>query len=120
MYKQQQYISDLHDDFNRAVAAYLSMIAAVERHPKVTDADKQALEQYKQMLKGKEVHEIENSLSDKDVIKALDKIAEFYKDLSDYALEHINESTLWKQLVKQATHQQIENNKNLAKMRFEF
>lgn len=84
-----------------------------------TDADRQALEQYKTMLKGKDVRDIEKSFLDGDIVKTLDKIAKFYKDLSDFALGHINESQIWKQVVRQLTHQHIEDNKNSAKKRLE-
>ena len=116
---KQQYISNLHEDFKRVVDSYLATIGLLFTQPQITDADKRALEQYKTMLKGKDVCEIEKSLSEGDAVTALDKIAKFYKDLSDYALEHINESQIWKQVVKQATHQYIDNGKNIAKKQFE-
>jgi hypothetical protein len=112
---KQQYISNLYDDFKRAVSSYLSMIEYFLVQPQTTDADKRALEEYKTMLKGKDVREVEESFLDGDIVKALDKIAKFYKDLSDYALEHINKSQIWKQVVRQVTHQHIEDNKNYAK-----
>ena len=115
----QQYISNLHEDFKRVVDSYLATIAFLLTQPQITDADKRALEQYKTMLKGKDICEIEKSLSKGDAVKALDKIAKFYKDLSDFALEHINESQIWKQVVKQATYRHIDNGKDMAKKQFE-
>lgn len=116
---KQQYISNLYDDFKKTVSSYLSMIEYFLMQPQTTDADKRALEEYKTMLKGKDVHAIEKSLSEGDAVTALDKIAKFYKDLSDFALEHINESQIWKLVVRQATYQHIEDNKNSAKKRLE-
>lgn len=116
---KQQYISNLHEDFKRVVDSYLSTVGFLLTQPQITDADKRALEQYKTMLKGKDVREIEKSFSEGDVVKALDKIAKFYKDLSDFALEHINESLIWKQVVKQATYRHIDNGKDMAKKQFE-
>ena len=112
---EQQYNSNLHDEFKRVVGSYLTMVEYFLTQPQTTDADKHALEEYKAMLKGKDVREIEECISDGDVVIALDKIAKFYKDLSDYALEHLNESMIWKQLVRQLSYQHIENEKELAK-----
>lgn len=117
---KQQYISNLHEDFKRVVDSYLSTIEFLFTQPQTTDEDKRALEQYKAMLKGKDVREIEKCFSKGDVTKALDKIAKFYKDLSDFALEHINESQIWKELVKQATYQQIDTGKAMAKKQLEW
>lgn len=111
----QHYITNLHEDFKRVLDSYLATIASLLTQPQITDADKRALEQYKMMLKGKDVREIEKSLSEGDAVTALDKIAKFYKDLSDYALEHINESLIWKQVVRQATYHHIDNGTDLAK-----
>ena len=115
---EQEYISNLHADFKRMVSGYLSMVETFLLRPQVTDADKQVLEQYKIMLKGKDVHEIEECFSEGDIIKALDKIAKFYKDLSDYALEHINENLIWKQVVRQLIFHHIESGKEFAKERY--
>ena len=112
---KQQYISNLHEDFKRVVDSYLAAIAFLLTQPQITNADKRALEQYKMMLKGKDVREIEKSLSEGDAVTVLDKIAKLYKDLSDYALEHINESLIWKQVVRQATYYHIDNGMDLAK-----
>ena len=95
------------------------MIGFFLTQPQIIDADKRALEQYKAMLKGKDVRDIGKSLSEGDAVTALEKIAKFYKDLSDFALEHINESQIWKQVVKQATYQHIDTGKNIAKKQFE-
>lgn len=116
---KQQYISNLHENFMCVVDSYLAAIAYFLTLPQTSDADKRALEQYEAMLKGKEVREIEKSFLEGDVVKTLDKIAKFYKDLSDFALEHINESQIWKQVVKQATYQHIDNAKDMAKKQFE-
>lgn len=112
---EQQYNSNLHDDFKRVVGSYLTMVEYFLTQPQTTDADKHALEEYKAMLKGKDVREIEECISDGDVVIALEKIAKLYKDLSDYALEHLNESMIWKQLVRHLSYQHIENEKELAK-----
>lgn len=117
---KQQYISNLHEDFKRVVDSYLAAIAYFLTQPQTTDADKRALEQYKAMLKGKDVREIEECFSEGYAVKALDKIAKFYKDLSDFALEQINESQIWKQVVKQATYQHIDNGKDLSKKQLEW
>ena len=117
---KQQYISNLHEDFERVVDSYLATIAFLLTQPQITDADKRALEQYKTMIKGKDVREIEKCFSEGDVTKALDKVAKFYKDLSDFALEHINESQIWKHVVKQATYQQIDTGKEMAKKQLEW
>ena len=113
-----QYISNIQEGFHRSVDAYLSLVAIAEQQPQVTDYEKRAFEQFKQMLKGKYVREVEKSLSIGDVLKALDQIAKFYKELSDFALEHINERLVWKQVVRQATHQHIDEAKNIEKDRF--
>ena len=78
---KQQYIANLHEDFKRVVDSYLAAIAFLLTQPQITNADKRALEQYKMMLKGKDVREIEKSLSEGDAVTVLDKIAKFYKDV---------------------------------------
>jgi len=112
---KQQYILNIHEDFKSVVNSYLTTVEFILTQSQITIEDKRALEQYKTMLKGKDVHDIEKSFAEGDEIKTLDKIAMFYKDLSDYALEHINESQIWKQVVRQATYRHIDNGKDLAK-----
>ncbi|GEM_PF-4668715 len=116
---KQQYILNLHEDFKRVVGSYLMTITNLLTQLQITDTDKRALKQYKTMLQSKDVREIEKSLSEGDAVTALEKIAKFYKDLSDFALEHINESQIWKQVVKQATYRHIDNGRDMAKKQFE-
>ena len=116
---KDQYISNIREDFHRLIGAYLSLVAVVEQQPEATDCDKRAFEQFKQMLKSKDVREIDKSLSEGEVVKALDQIAKLYKDLSDFVIEHINESQVWKQLVREATRQHIDDAKNSAKEHYE-
>lgn len=116
---KKQYILNIREDFHRFVGAYFSLIAVVEQLPQATEDDKCAFELFRQMLKGKDVSDIEKAFSDGDVNKALDKIAKLYKDLSDFALDHINESPVWKQVVRQATHQHIDDAKKSAKEHYE-
>lgn len=52
---KQQYVSNLHEDFKRVVGSYLTAIAYFLTQPQTTDEDKRALEQFKAMLKGKDV-----------------------------------------------------------------
>ena len=116
---KQQYILNLHEDFKRVVGSYLMTITNLLTQLQITDTDKRALKQYKTMLQNKDVREIEKSLSEGDAVTALEKIAKFYKDLSDFALEHIYESQIWKQVVKQATYRHIDNGRDMAKKQFE-
>lgn len=116
---KDQYISNIREDFHRLIGAYLSLTSVVEQQPQASDYDKRAFEQFRQMLKGKDVREIEKSLSDGEVAKALEQIAMLYKDLSDFAIEHITESQVWKQFVREATHQHIDDAKNSAKEHYE-
>ena len=44
---QQEYISNLHEDFRRVVGSYLTAIEFFLTQPQITDADMRALEQYK-------------------------------------------------------------------------
>ena len=110
---------DAYEDFHRLISAYLSLVAIAEQLPQATDCDKRSLEQFRQMLNNRDISEIEKSLSEGKVVKGLEQIAKFYKDLSDFALEHINESQVWKQIVRQATHQHIDDAKNSAKEFYE-
>ena len=115
---QQEYISNLHEDFRRVVGSYLTAIEFFLTQPQITDADMRALEQYKTLLHGREALEIEHSLAEADVKQdVLDRIEKLNKDLVDMAIEHLTPDAVVKEFLKKLSYYQIEQNKRLAEIK---
>ena len=112
---QQQYISNLRDDFVNFINYMLTLATDLIMLPQATDYDKRELDKVKLMLKGNDVKSIEKELSDGTFsCSTLDKIEKLYKDLTDFGLEHIHESEIWKMFVEQICYSNIENGKKDA------
>ncbi|MBO4602842.1 MAG: hypothetical protein J5651_06755 [Salinivirgaceae bacterium] len=117
---KEQYISNLHDSFVNFINHILSLADMLILLPQATDYDKRELDKVKLMLKGKDAKSIEKELSDGTFsCSTLDRIEKLYKDLTDFGLEHIHESEIWKMLVKQMCYSNIENGKKDALVRLE-
>lgn len=88
--------------------------------PQATDYDRREFDKVKLMLKGNDSKSIEKELSDGIFSRStLDKIEKLYKDLTDFGLEHIHESEIWKMFVKQMCYSNIETRKKDALVRLE-
>ena len=117
---QQQYISNLHDGFVNFINYMLTLAAKLIMLPQATDYDKRELDKVKLMLKGNDAKSIEKELSDGIFsCSTLDKIEKLYKDLTDFGLEHIHESEIWKIFVKKMCYSNIENGKKDALIRID-
>lgn len=115
---QQQYLANWHDSFVKYVNRMLSVVATLEIQPQATDTDKQGFDALKLLLKGKDVHDVENDLSNGVVSPAtLDKIEKLNKDLGDIAIDHVDANPLWKQFLKQLYSMKVENDKTAEMMR---
>jgi len=102
---QQQYLAQLHDNFVEYIRQLISFVDGYMLLPQATEDNKTELEKVRAILTGKDVEEIENNLADgskSGVLKksTIDKIVKLYKDLMDFALEHISTNQLWKEFLK--------------------
>lgn len=109
---QQQYISEWHDNFANHIGGLLSFAETLLIQPNVTDKDKQALDEIKMILNGKDAKDIEQTLA-KGIVKqdTLDKIEKLYKDLTDKAIEKMTVAPLAKEFLKKLSYSQIEQAK---------
>lgn len=115
---QSQYITTWHDNFVNYVNQMLTAIAALEKLPQVTDADKQGFDDLKLLLNGKDVQGVENDLAHGVVSQAtLDKIEKLNKDFGDIAIDHLDANPIWKQFFKQLYSIKVENDKAAELMR---
>jgi len=112
----QQYISEWHDNFVNYIEGLLGFIETLIVLPQATDKDKQALDQIKLLLHGKDAKEIEQELA-AGIVKhnTLDRIEKLDKDLTDQSVEQMNVAPLVKDFLKRLTYYQIEQNKREAK-----
>ena len=68
----------------------------------------------KEFLIGNDVIDIKNRLTESTIrCSTLDKIEKVYKDLVDLAIDHLHESPIFKQFLKNLSHAQIEQNKRI-------
>lgn len=112
---QQQYISEWHDNFANHIGGLLSFAETLLIQPNVTDKDKQAFDEIKMILNGKDAKDIEQTLA-KGIVKqdTLDKIEKLYKDLTDKAIEKMTVTPLAKEFLKKLSYSQIEQGKHYA------
>ena len=112
---QQQYISEWHDNFANHISGLLSLVETLLIQPNVIDKDKQALDEIKMILNGKDAKDIEQTLA-KGIVKqdTLDKIEKLYKDLTDKAIEKMTVSPLAKEFLKKLSYSQIEQAKSFS------
>lgn len=104
---QQQHISEWHDNFANHIGGLLSFAETLLIQPNVTDKDKQAFDEIKMILNGKDA---------KGIVKqdTLDKIEKLYKDLTDKAIEKMTVSPLAKEFLKKLSYSQIEQGKHFS------
>ena len=115
---QSQYITTWHDNFVNYVNQMLTAIAALEKLPQVTDADKQGFDDLKLLLNGKDVQGVENDLAHGVVSQAtLDKIEKLNKDFCDIAIDHLDANPIWKQFLRQLYGMKVESDKTAEMMR---
>ena len=112
---QQQYISEWHDNFANHISGLLSFVETLLIQPNVTDKDKQAFDEIKMILNGKDAKDIEQTLAI-GIVKqdTLDKIEKLYKDLTDIAIEKMTVTPLAKEFLKKLSYSQIEQDKLVA------
>ena len=115
---QQQYISEWHDNFANHIGGLLSFVEILLIHPNVTDKDKQALDEIKMILNGKDAKDIEQTLA-KGIVKqdTLDKIEKLNKDLTDFAVDQMTVTPFSKEFLKKLSYSQIEQNKHFSSQR---
>lgn len=117
---QQQYISNLHDGFVNFINYMLTLATKLIMLPQATDYDRRKFDKVKLMLKDNDAKSIEKELSDGPFSRStLDKIEKLYRNLTDFGLEHIHESVIWKMFVEQICYSNIENGKKDAWDRLE-
>lgn len=110
----QQYIVNLHDSFVKFVNDTLLLINSLLALPQATEEDRLAMNIIKEFLIGNDVIDIKNRLTESTIrCSTLDKIEKVYKDLVDLAIDHLHESPIFKQFLKNLSHAQIEQNKRI-------
>lgn len=114
---QQQYLADLHDNFVAFVGRFVAFVDSYMLLPQATENYKTELENFKVLLKGKDVEEIVNNLADgaqSGILKkgTIEKIEKFDKELVDFIFEHISAHSLWKEIFKQLSIIRIEQEKD--------
>ena len=115
---QQQYLSNWHGSFVNYVNQILATIASAEMSSQTTDEDKRGFEMVKVLFRGKDVQDVERDLANGIVQQStLDKIEKIDKEFADIIVEHIDNMTLRKQLLKHLLHMVVENNKAAEEMR---
>ena len=104
----QQYIVNLHDNFVKFVNDTLLLINSLLALPQATEEDRLP------EVNDGDVIDIKNRLTESTIrCSTLDKIEKVYKDLVDLAIDHLHESPIFKQFLKNLSHAQIEQNKRI-------
>lgn len=117
---KQQYIAQWHDGFVSYIESLLGVIAVLVARPEETHEDKEALEDIKMMLTGRDVADVERDLASGIVKKStLDKIEKINGDLVDTCLAHVPMNPLVREFWKQMAHIQIAQNKRAEEMRLQ-
>lgn len=112
---QQKYVSEWHDSFVRYISGLFGYAEVLAILPNATDADKQAIDQIKLILHGKDAKEIEQTLAEGKVKNdTLDKIEKLNKDLTDFAVDQMTVTPLSKEFLKKLSYSQIEQNKHFS------
>ena len=116
--QQQEYISEWHDYFVNYISGLLCFVDTLLIQPNVTDKDKQAFDEIKTILNGRDAKDIEQTLA-KGIVKqdTLDKIEKLDKDLTNEAIEHMTIAPLAKEFLKKLTCYQIEHSKHLTMLK---
>ena len=115
---QKQYIAAWHQNFTSYIEQLKTFIAGLMLIPEATIEDIRALEQCMQILNGSDVHDIEKSLGEEKISKAvLDKIEKFDKDLVDMAVDHLRTDVLVKEFWRSLAHIKIYQEKKAEEMR---
>ena len=99
------------------VGRFVAFVDSYMLLPQATENYKTELENFKVLLKGKDVEEIVNNLADgaqSGILKkgTIEKIEKFDKELVDFIFEHISAHSLWKEFLKQLSIIRIEQEKD--------
>ncbi len=112
MTPQQQYIAHWHDSFVNYIGSLLGVIAGLVTRPEAAHEDKEALEDVKMTLTGRDAADVERDLAAGIIKKStLDKIEKINGDLVDTCLAHIQMNPLVREFWKQMAHIKIERDK---------
>lgn len=112
---KQQYILNLYDGFVNFTRHILSLADMLVAMPQATNYDRHVIDKAKLLLKGRDAESIEKELTYGNISRStLDKIEKLYRNLTDFGLEHIHESEIWKMFVKHICYSNIENGKKDA------
>ena len=110
---KEQYILNWHDGFVNGIKYLLATAVKFSLLPEATDDDKQQIELFKLMLKGKDAKTIEKELAEGLVNhNTFDKIEKLNKEILDFIFEQ--KSEIWKMLLKQQCYFNIEMGKKVG------
>ena len=109
---QRQYLANLHDSFVEYINGTTTLVNTLMALPQATEADKKLLDTFKEILHCHDVEDVKSRLLEYPIRRStIDKMENVYKNLVDFAIEHLHESPLFKQFWKVMSHTQIEHNK---------
>lgn len=115
---QVRYVSCLHDSFMKFVTQGLNILAVLKDAAGATEKDKDGFERCRQVLAGTEVGEVERSLGNGIISKAiLDKIEHIHKELLDTALANIQTDTLSKEFFARLSYLRVEQDRKAEESR---
>ena len=115
---QAQYLSSWHQSFVEHIDSLKTCIHALMQINEVSEEDKISLQRCLYILDGKDVHDVERSLSEGKVTSStLDKVEKIYKDLVDIAIDQIKTEELAKKFLKTLIYIKIDQDKNAERMR---
>lgn len=115
---QAQYLSSWHQSFVDYISSLKIFVQTLMQNTEVSEEDKSSLLRCLYILDGKDVHDVERSLSEGKVASStLDKVEKIYKDLVDIAIDQIKTEELAKKFLKTLIYIKIDQDKNAERMR---
>ena len=115
---QAQYLSSWHQSFVDYISYLKIFVQTLMQNTEVSEEDKSSLQRCLYILDGKDVHDVERSLSEGKVASStLDKVEKIYKDLVDIAIDQIKTGELAKKFLKTLIYVKIDQEKTAERMR---
>lgn len=115
---QAQYLSSWHQSFVDYISSLKIFVQTLMQNTEVSEEDKSSLLRCLYILDGKDVHDVERSLSEGKVASStLDKVEKIYKDLVEIAIDQIKTEELAKKFLKTLIYVKIDQEKTAERMR---
>ena len=115
---QAQYLSSWHQSFVDYISSLKIFVQTLMQNTEVSEEDKSSLLRCLYILDGKDVHDVERSLSEGKVASStLDKVEKIYKDLVEIAIDQIKTEELAKKFLKTLIYVKIDQEKTAERVR---